>query len=66
MVSRYAAASGTDLDDLPFYRAFAHFKLAVIVQGVSARSRAGAMGGQDFGDLDDEILQLGRSGLELV
>ena len=66
VVSRYAAASGTDLDDLPFYRAFAHFKLAVIVQGVSARSRAGAMGGQDFGDLDDEILQLGRSGLELV
>jgi aminoglycoside phosphotransferase (APT) family kinase protein len=66
MVARYAATSTLDLSDLAYYRAFAHFKFAVIAQGVSARSAAGAMAGQDFGNLDHEILQLGRAGLELV
>jgi aminoglycoside phosphotransferase (APT) family kinase protein len=66
MLARYAAASGADLSDMAFYQAFAHFKFAVIVQGVAARSAANAMGGQNFGNLDDQILQLGRSGLELV
>ncbi|CAN5157225.1 phosphotransferase family protein [soil metagenome] len=66
LLARYAETSDLDLSDLGFYRAFAHFKFAVIAQGVAARSAAGAMGGQDFGNLDDEILQLGRAGLELV
>ncbi len=66
MLTRYAAASGADLSDMAFYQAFAHFKFAVIAQGVSARSAAGAMGGQDFGDLDDQILDLGRTGLALL
>ena len=66
MVARYAATSGVDLSDLAYYRAFAHFKFAVIAQGVSTRSAAGAMAGQDFGNLDHEIRQLGHAGLELV
>jgi aminoglycoside phosphotransferase (APT) family kinase protein len=66
MLERYADASGADLADLSFYQAFAHFKFAIIVQGVQARAGAGAMGGQDFGNLDEEILQLGRSGLALI
>lgn len=66
MLERYATVSGADLSDMAFYRAFAHFKFAIIAQGVQARSSAGAMGGQDFGNLDAEILQLGRSGLELI
>ncbi|XVQ07020.1 phosphotransferase family protein [Spirillospora sp. CA-255316] len=66
MLSRYAAASGADLTDMAYYQAFAHYKFAIIAQGVSARSAAGAMGGQDFGDLDDEILQLARDGLTFV
>lgn len=66
MLQRYAATSGTDLADMGWYEAFAHFKFAVIAQGVQARARAGAMGGQDFGDLDDEILHLARSGLTLL
>ena len=66
MLETYASASGADVSDLDWYLAFAHFKFAVIAQGVSARSRAGAMGGQDFGDLDSEILGLGRRGLALV
>ncbi|MCD6638670.1 MAG: phosphotransferase family protein [Nocardioides sp.] len=66
MLERYAAASGADLSDLGYYRAFAHFKFAIIVQGVAARSAAGAMGGQDFGDLDDEILRLAQAGLDHI
>ena len=66
MLERYAAASGADLADMDWYLAFAHFKFAVIVQGVQARAAAGAMGGQDFGNLDDEIRGLGRRGLDLL
>ncbi len=66
MLERYAETSGADLADMGWYEAFAHFKFAVIAQGVQARAKAGAMGGQDFGDLDDEILHLGRSGLALL
>ena len=60
---RYATHTGADLGCLAFYEAFAHFKFAVIAQGVSARAKAGAMGGQTFGNLDDEIRELGRAGL---
>jgi aminoglycoside phosphotransferase (APT) family kinase protein len=66
MLARYAAASGADLSDLGYYQAFAHFKFAVIAQGVQVRAKAGAMGGQDFGNLDDQILYLGRTGLEFL
>lgn len=66
MLTRYADTSGADLSDVGWYRAFAHFKFAGIAQGVAVRSAAGAMGGQHFGNLDDEILRLGFAGLELI
>lgn len=66
MLQRYAATSGADLADMSWYQAFAHFKFAVIAQGVQARATAGSMGGQDFGNLDGEILHLGRAGLQLL
>lgn len=66
LLQRYADRSGADLSELGFYQAFAHYKFAIIAQGVSARSRAGAMGGQDFGNLDDDILHLGQQGLALL
>jgi len=43
--------------------AFAHFKFAVIAQGIAARSAAGSMAGQDFGNLDQEILKIAEGGL---
>jgi aminoglycoside phosphotransferase (APT) family kinase protein len=64
MLDRYAATAGADLADLTWYQAFAHFKFAVIAQGVSARSKAGTMAGQDFGDLDDLVLRLAIDGLD--
>jgi len=66
MLERYAATSGADLADIDWYLAFSHFKFAGIVQGVQVRAAAGAMGGQDFGNLDDEIRHLGQAGLELL
>lgn len=66
LLERYARRTGLTLDDLDFHVALAHFKFAVIAQGVANRSRDGAMGGQDFGDLDDEILALARAGLDLI
>jgi aminoglycoside phosphotransferase (APT) family kinase protein len=40
----YAERSGRDLSDLDFYVAFASWRIAVILEGVYARTRAGAYG----------------------
>ncbi len=45
MQARYAARSGRDLSDLPFYVAFGYWKLACILEGVYARYAGGARGG---------------------
>jgi len=45
MRSRYAAASGRDLERLDFYVAFGYWKLACIIQGVYARYVGGAAAG---------------------
>jgi aminoglycoside phosphotransferase (APT) family kinase protein len=60
----YADLSGADLEDLDLYLAFAHFKFAVIAQGIAARVASGAMAGQDFGDLRGEVLRCARTGLD--
>jgi aminoglycoside phosphotransferase (APT) family kinase protein len=41
MITRYAAATGADVAQLAFYRAFNALKTALIIQGVYARYRAG-------------------------
>lgn len=66
IIERYATRSGLDVSDVGFYRAFAHFKFAVIAQGIAARVTAGAMDGQDFGDLNSEVEQTAEQGLALV
>jgi aminoglycoside phosphotransferase (APT) family kinase protein len=43
LVSRYAARRDVDLAALPWYVALGCFKLAVVVAGIVARQRAGAM-----------------------
>ncbi len=66
LLDRYAEVTGADLTGIDFYVALAHLKFAVIAQGVARRSASGAMGGQSFGDLDEEIARLARTGLDLV
>lgn len=66
LTERYAELTGTDLGHLNVYTALAHFKFAVIAQGVSVRGRSGDMGGQDFGNLDHEVKAVATAGLDLL
>lgn len=64
LLERYASRVALDLSDIGFYRALAHFKFAAVVQGVQSRSLAGATAGQDFGNLDNDVLTLATRGLD--
>lgn len=64
LVRRYADVTGIDVASIGFYQAFAHFKFAVIAQGIAARVAAGSMAGQDFGDLSDEVVRIADAGRE--
>jgi aminoglycoside phosphotransferase (APT) family kinase protein len=66
LADRYAKRTGADLSDLTAYLALAHFKSAVIAQGIAARVHAGSMAGQDFGNLDAEIDRVAAEGLALL
>jgi aminoglycoside phosphotransferase (APT) family kinase protein len=66
LAERYAKRTGADLSDLTAYLALAHFKFAVIAQGIAARVQAGSMAGQDFGDIGAEIDRIAAEGLELL
>jgi aminoglycoside phosphotransferase (APT) family kinase protein len=63
LAERYAQLTGSQLDHIAFYEAFAHFKFAVIAQGIASRVAVGAMAGQDFGNLDKEVLKIAEEGL---
>lgn len=63
IVERYAARTGLDLGNLSFYEGLAAFKFAAIVQGIVARSAAGSMAGQDFGDLTSVVGDIAAEGL---
>jgi aminoglycoside phosphotransferase (APT) family kinase protein len=60
VVERYAARTGFDLSDIEFYRAFQHWKIAVIAEGVKRRyEQAGlAQADVDFGHLDRRVVHL--------
>jgi aminoglycoside phosphotransferase (APT) family kinase protein len=47
VAAAYARGSGRDLSELDFYVAFGYWKLAAILEGVYARSAAGAYGRDD-------------------
>jgi aminoglycoside phosphotransferase (APT) family kinase protein len=49
LAARYAEASGRDLSDLDFYVALGYWKLAIILEGVYARTIAGGYGKADSG-----------------
>ena len=63
IAQRWSDRTGIPLDDLAWFRAFAHFKFAVIMQGIKARVNADAMGGQDFGDLTSAVSDTAEAGL---
>jgi aminoglycoside phosphotransferase (APT) family kinase protein len=58
LVERYAAISGRDISQLPFYVSFAYWKLACILQGVYYRYLGGALGSRDPAELEPFIAQI--------
>ncbi|MCW2598246.1 MAG: putative aminoglycoside phosphotransferase [Frankiales bacterium] len=62
----YAARTGADIDNLPWYLAFGFFKLAVVCAGIVMRARMGAMVGEGFDGFEQRIpplVELGRATL---
>jgi aminoglycoside phosphotransferase (APT) family kinase protein len=59
VLERYAKASGRDVSNVGYYKAFGYWKLACILQGVYARYVAGA-GAGDEGSVDEFPRQVGR------
>lgn len=66
LAERYANRTGADLGDLPSWVALAHFKSAAIAQGIAARVKAGAMAGQEFGDIEGEVERIAAAGLAIL
>jgi aminoglycoside phosphotransferase (APT) family kinase protein len=56
--ARYGDVSGRDLSELPFYTAFAFWKLACILEGVYARYVGGALGERSAEELAPFVQQV--------
>lgn len=68
MSERYEEKTGRSLADINYYRAFSHWRLAAIQQGVYKRYKVGAMGDQEF-DLDKYMASIhsrARTTVELL
>jgi aminoglycoside phosphotransferase (APT) family kinase protein len=62
-MARYAGQSGRSLDAMPFYLALAHFKLAVICEGIHRRHVEGTTPDGAFGKVGDAVQPLVLAGL---
>jgi aminoglycoside phosphotransferase (APT) family kinase protein len=63
LLDRYATTSGTDLDAIDFYRAFATYKLAVIAQGAVLRMERDP---ERMARLNETVATLGDLALEFT
>ena len=62
----YAARTGLDVTDLPWYVAFGFFKLAVVCAGIAMRVKFGAMVGEGFDGFEERVpplIEIGRATL---
>lgn len=66
LAERYAARSGTDITELPWYFGFGHFKLAVIAEGIHYRNLQGKTVGSGFGRMGDLVVPLAERGLAML
>ncbi|WP_130798002.1 phosphotransferase family protein [Streptomyces otsuchiensis] len=63
LVERYAARSGRDVSRIAWYTAFAHFKLAVIIEGIHYRYTIGQTVGPGFDRIGDLVPGFVEAGL---
>jgi aminoglycoside phosphotransferase (APT) family kinase protein len=69
IAARYAARTGRDLAGINYYRAFSHWRLAAIGQGVYKRYLVGAMGQNRGMNLDvykESVARRAQAALELL
>jgi aminoglycoside phosphotransferase (APT) family kinase protein len=66
LVQAYAAASGRDVSDAPWYQAFGLFKVAVIAQQIYARHVRGLTADPRFAQLDQVVAALGTRALHVA
>ncbi|RPF20408.1 phosphotransferase family protein [Myceligenerans xiligouense] len=66
LVDAYAARARITTPDLSWYRAFATYKLAVILEGIHFRFRAGETVGAGFDAIGDLVLPLAEDGLARI
>jgi aminoglycoside phosphotransferase (APT) family kinase protein len=66
LVSRYEAATERSLRDVEFYTVFAHYELAIIVEGIVARYQAGETRGEGFEGYDLKVPVLAHLALEIA
>lgn len=69
LVERYQAATGRDLSTISYYRAFSHWRLAAIGEGVYKRYLVGAMGERedlDLGAFADSVVNRAEAALALL
>lgn len=66
LAERYASRSGFDLTDLTFYYVYALFKIAVIVQQIYARYKAGYTQDERFAPLIFVVHLLGKTAVQAI
>ena len=69
LAARYAEKTGRDLSSIAYYRAFSHWRLAAIGEGVYKRYRLGAMGSRedlDLSEFADSVVRRAEAALELL
>ncbi|MPZ72595.1 MAG: phosphotransferase [Nitriliruptorales bacterium] len=68
LLQRYGQLTGRDLDAMPYFMAFAYWRLACILEGVYSRYRAGAYGTHSagFDQVGERVEMLGERALELI
>ena len=54
-IERYAARTGFDVSCLDYYRAFMHWRMAVIAEGIKRRYESGSMAGAPGDDARAEV-----------
>lgn len=65
LADAYAAHAGVTLPNLNWYRAFAAYKLAVILEGIHFRFQAGGTVGEGFDRMGALVEPLARKGLQV-
>ena len=65
-LEQYAAASGRDLSRMDFHLGLAHFKLAVILEGIHYRHAQGQTVGEGFDSVGEAVEPLLAAGLTAI